>query len=88
MSGRKATGAQVSQETGGKRDTLMGEREIDNSLPGGCSGTERKSYSEVVIEVVRERARMFVRESIVRKPDRDLNKGDDVVVCLPCLAYN
>ena len=28
---------------------------------------------------------MFVRESIVRKPDRDLNKGDDVVVCLPCL---
>ena len=34
MSGRKATGAQVSQETGGKRDTLMGEREIDNSLPG------------------------------------------------------
>ena len=34
MSGRKATGAQVSQETGGKCDTLMGEREIDNSLPG------------------------------------------------------
>ena len=38
-----------------------------------------------MLEVVRERARMFVRESIVRKPDRDLNKGDDVVVCLPCL---
>ena len=78
MSGRKATGAQVSQEKEGKRDTLMGEREIDNSLPGDKN-------SEVVIEVVRERARMFVRESIVRKPDRDLNKGDDVVVCLPCL---
>ena len=41
-----------------------------------------------MIEVVRERTRMFVRESIVRKPDRDLYKGDDVVVCLPCLAYN
>ena len=34
MSGRRATGAQVSQVTGGKRDMLMGEREIDNSLPG------------------------------------------------------
>ena len=50
--------------------------------------TERKSYSEVVIEGVRERARMFVGDSIVRKTDRDLNKGVDVVVCLPCLAYN
>ena len=27
--GGKATGAQVSQETGGKGDRLMGEREID-----------------------------------------------------------
>ena len=27
MSGRKATGAQFSQETGGKGDRLMGERE-------------------------------------------------------------
>ena len=34
MSGGKATGAQVSQETGGQRDMLMGEREIDNSLSG------------------------------------------------------
>ena len=50
--------------------------------------TERNSYSDVVIEVVRERARMFVGDLIIRKPDRDLNKGDDVVVCLPCLAYN
>ena len=34
VSGGKAIGARVSQETGGKRDRLMGEREIDNSLPG------------------------------------------------------
>ena len=26
---------------------------------------------------------MFVGDSIVRKTDRVLNKGDDVVVCLP-----
>ena len=32
VSGGKATGAQVSQETGGKCDRLMSEREPDNSL--------------------------------------------------------
>ena len=44
---------------------------------------ERKSYSAAVIEGVRKRARVFVVDSIVRKTDRVLNKGDDVVVCLP-----
>ena len=43
---------------------LMGEREIDNSLPGekaaGQKVTERKSYSEVVVQGVRKRARMFM----------------------------
>ena len=46
-------------------------------------GIHRKSYSEAVIEGVRKRARVFVGDSIVRKTDRVLNKGDDVVVCLP-----
>ena len=36
-----------------------------------------------MIEGVRKRARVFVGDSIVRKTDRVLNKGDDVVVCLP-----
>ena len=60
----------------------MSEREPDNSLPPSdtaagqnvMEGIHRKSYSEVVIEGVRKRARVFVRV---------LNKGDDVVVCLP-----
>ena len=46
-------------------------------------GIHQKSYSEAVIEGVRKRARVFVGDSIVRKTDRVLNKGDDVVVCLP-----
>ncbi|KAI0207198.1 hypothetical protein LSAT2_008126 [Lamellibrachia satsuma] len=91
VSGGKATGAQVSQETGGKGDRLMSEREPDNSLPPSdkaagqnvMEGIHRKSYSEAVIEGVRKRARVFVGDSIVRKTDRVLNKGDDVVVCLP-----
>ena len=35
-----------------------------------------------MIEGVRKRARIFVGDSIVRKTDIILNKGDDVVVCL------
>ena len=87
----KATGAQVSQETGEKGERLISEREPDNSLPPNdkaagqnvMEGIHRKSYSEAVIEGVRKRARVFVGDSIVRKTDRVLNKGDDVVVCLP-----
>ena len=65
----------------------MGEREIDNSLPGDKAAgqnvaerIQRKSYSEVVIEGGRKRVRVFVGDSIVRKTD--LKKGDDVMVCL------
>ena len=67
----------------------MSEREPDNSLPPGdktagqnvMEGIHWKSYSEA--ERMRKRARVFVGDSIVRKTDRVLNKGDDVVVCLP-----
>ena len=90
VSGRKATGAQFSQETGGKGDLLMGERENDNRLPGDkaagqnvMEGIQREGYSKAVIKAVRNRARMFFGHSIVRKTDRVLNKGDDVMVCLP-----
>ena len=78
VSGGKAVGAQVSQETGGKGDRLTGERETNNSLPSetaaGQNVIHRKSYSEGVIEGVRKRARMLVGDSIVRKTDRVLNK--------------
>ena len=90
VSGGKATGAQVGQETGGKGDRLMSEIEPDNSLPPSdkaagqnvMEGIHRKNYSETVIDGVRKGARVFVGNSIVRKTDRVLNKGDDVVVCL------
>ena len=61
-----------AKETGGKGSGQNVMEEI-----------ELKSYSAAVIEGVRKRARVFVGDSIVRKTDRVLNKGDDVVVCLP-----
>ena len=53
----KMTGAQNSQETGGRDDMLMGEEEMDNMLPSTMTagqnlmeGIKRKSYSEVVTD--------------------------------------
>ena len=63
VSGGKAMGAQVSQETGGKGDMLTGERETDNRLPRDKAAGQnvmerihRKSYSEAVIEGGGEKA--------------------------------
>ena len=63
---------------------------MENMLPGDTTaglnatgGIQRKSYSEVVIEGVRRRTRVFVGDSIFRKTDRALNKGNDTVVCFP-----
>ena len=61
-----------------------GERERETEAAGQnvMEGIHRKSYSEAVIEGMRKRARVFVGDSIVRKTDIVLNKGDDMVVCL------
>ena len=82
--GGKTTGVKEKGvgETGGK-DKGVGETEGKGSGQNVMEGIERKSYSAAVIEGVRKRARVFVGDSIVRKTDRVLNKGDDVVVCLP-----
>ena len=73
-------------ETGGKttgvKERGVGETGAKGSGQNVMEGIERKSYSAAVIEGVRKRARVFVDDSIVRKTDIVLNKGDDVVVCL------
>ena len=59
---------------------------LPRDIAAGQNATEGircKSYSEVVIEAVRRRARTLVGASIARKTDRVLNKGDDMVVCFP-----
>ena len=46
-------------------------------------GERRKTYSAAVIEEFKRNSAIYVGDSIVRKTDSRLNKGEDVVVCLP-----
>ena len=49
----------------------------------GQDGERRKKYSAAVIDGIKGKSRMCVGDSIVRKTESRLNKGEDVVVCLP-----
>ena len=71
MSGRKETGKKGPTEkaAGGK---------VSNQ-----GDAKRRSYSEAVIEGALRTERVFMGDSILRKTDKTLNKGEDVVVCLP-----
>ena len=48
----------------------------------GQDGERRKTYSAAVIEGFKRNSAIYVGDSIVRKTDSRLNKGEDVVVCL------
>ena len=81
---RKETGRKGTRgKTTGMKERGVGETGGKGSGQNVMEGIERKSYSAAVIDGVRKRARVFVGDSIVRKTDRVLNKGDDVLVCLP-----
>ena len=71
MTGRKETGKKGTTEkaAGGK---------VSNQ-----GDAKRRSYSEAVIEGALRTERVVVGDSILRKTDRTLSKGEDVVVCLP-----
>ena len=71
MSGRKDTGKKGTTEkaAGGK---------VSNQVDA-----KWRSYSEAVIEGALRTERVFMGDSILRKTDRTLSKGEDVVVCLP-----
>ena len=49
----------------------------------GQEGERRKSYSAAVIDGIRRNSRIYVGDSLFRKTDSRLSKGEDVVVCLP-----
>ena len=49
----------------------------------GLDGEKRKTYSAAVIDGCKRTSTIYVGDSIVRKTDTRLSKGQDVVVCLP-----
>ncbi|KAK2138566.1 hypothetical protein NP493_7504g00000 [Ridgeia piscesae] len=71
MTGRKETGKK------GTTEKATGEK-VSNQRDA-----KRRSYSEAVIEGALRTERVFMGNSILRKTDRTLSKGEDVVVCLP-----
>ena len=62
------------------------ESSTEENQIGGWIGQEierRKSYSAAMIDGIKRNSRIYVGDSIVRKTDTILSKGEDVVVCLP-----
>ena len=49
----------------------------------GQHGERRKTYSAAVIDGFKRNSTIYVGDSIVRKTDTRLSRGEDVIVCLP-----
>ena len=74
-------------------DTTAEEQESDATKKGqensteesrmGQEGERRKSYSAAVIDGINRNTTIYVGDSIIRKTDSRMSKGEDVVVCLP-----
>ena len=71
MTGRKETGKKGTTETAAGGN-------VSNQVDA-----KWRSYSEAVIEGALRTERVFMGGSILRKTDRTLRKGEEVVVCLP-----
>ena len=74
------------QEEGYDKTRIEGQ---ENSTDGTKIGEEmrqdggrRKTYSAAVIDGIKWNSTIYVGDSIVRKTDTILSKGEDVVVCL------
>ena len=89
--GRKEVRVDVTKRKSITR-TMTGRKETGKKLTTGKAAgrivsnqgdAKRRSYSETVIEGALRTERVFMGDSILRKTDRTLSKGEDVVVCLP-----
>ena len=78
--GKSITGMMTGRKEAGKKGTTekAGGRKVNDQ-----GDATRRSYSEAVIEGASRTERVFMGDSILRKTDKTLNKGEDVVVCLP-----
>ena len=86
-SGGMMTGGKVTRETASRKNgtdkIVTGEQKTGEQDYNQTDGNRRKSYSEAVIEGAMRKERVFMGDSIMRKTDKTLSEGEDVVVCLP-----
>ena len=81
VSKRKSiTGLMTGRKEAGKKGTT--EKAVGGNVSDHVDAT-RRSYSEAVIEGALRTERVFMGDSILRKTDKTLSKGEDVDVCLP-----
>ncbi|KAK2182369.1 hypothetical protein NP493_355g00000 [Ridgeia piscesae] len=77
--GKSITRMMTGRKEAGKKGTT--EKEAGRKVNDQVDAT-RRNYSEAVIEGALRTERMFMGDSILRKTDKTLSKGEDVV-CLP-----
>ena len=73
----------IAEEEEESDATKKGQENTTEENQIGKEGERRKSYSAAVIDGIKRNCRIYVGDSIVRKSDTRLSKGEDVVVCLP-----
>ena len=77
------TTAEEEESNATKKGQENSTEENQNGGWIGQEGERRKSYSAAVIDGIKRNSKIYVGDSIVRKTDTRLSKGEDVVVCLP-----
>ena len=57
--------------------------EADDRRERGHSVRQERNFADVVSQGKTRKARIFMGDSIIRKVDKIVNRGDDIMVCLP-----
>ena len=84
----RAEKRQSMQQKKGKRvsgEGLPGGKivKVDDRRERGHSVRQERSFADVVSQGTTRKARVFMGDSIIRKVDKIVNRGDDITVCLP-----
>ncbi|KAI0213138.1 hypothetical protein LSAT2_001869 [Lamellibrachia satsuma] len=94
---REKAGKKKKGERRQRMQQKRGKRVSEEGLPGGktvkvddmrerghaSSVQQERSFADVVSQGKARKARVFVGDSIIRKVDKIVNRGDDITVCLP-----
>ena len=78
---------QIVQQKKGKRvsaEVLPGGKtvEVDDRRERGHNVRQERSFADVVSQRKAKKARIFVWDSIIRKVDKTVNRGEGIMVCI------